>query len=77
MVCLALSCFYSTPNFVTIKTMAKAGAVIKLGLICSVCKSRNYNTSKNKLENKEKMALNKYCRKCRKHTEHKETEKLD
>lgn len=57
--------------------MAKAGAVVKLGLICSVCKGRNYNTSKNKLENKEKLVLTKYCRKCRKHTEHKETEKLD
>lgn len=57
--------------------MAKAGATIKLGLVCSVCGSRNYVTSKNKLENKEKLILKKYCRHCRKHTEHKETEKLD
>lgn len=57
--------------------MAKAGATVKLGLICSACNSRNYLTSKNKLENKEKLLLSKYCRHCRKHTEHKETEKLD
>jgi large subunit ribosomal protein L33 len=56
--------------------MAKAGATVKLGLICTVCQTRNYITSKNKLENKEKLLLSKYCRKCRKHTDHKETEKL-
>ncbi|MCL4390179.1 MAG: 50S ribosomal protein L33 [Patescibacteria group bacterium] len=56
--------------------MAKAGAVIRFGLVCSVCGSRNYVTSKNKLENKEKITLSKYCRHCRKHTEHKENEKL-
>jgi large subunit ribosomal protein L33 len=56
--------------------MAKTEATIKLGLVCSVCGRRNYVTSKNKLENKEKLVLKKYCRRCRKHTEHKETEKL-
>lgn len=56
--------------------MAKQGAVIKLGMVCSVCKKLNYLTSKNKLENKEKLVLKKYCRYCRKHTEHKETERL-
>jgi len=57
--------------------MAKKGdTVVLLGMTCSVCGSRNYLTSKNKIENKEKLVLKKYCRKCRKHTEHKETEKL-
>jgi len=56
--------------------MAKAGAAVKLGMVCSVCKKLNYLTSKNKLENKEKLLLKKYCRYCRKHTEHKETERL-
>lgn len=56
--------------------MAKAGAVVKLGMVCSVCKKLNYLTSKNKIENKEKMILKKYCRYCRKHTDHKETERL-
>jgi len=57
--------------------MAKGEATVKLGLVCTVCQSRNYVTSKNKIENKEKLQLMKYCRHCRKHTEHKETEKLD
>lgn len=54
----------------------KSEAVIKLGMVCTVCGLLNYLTSKNKLENKEKMVLNKYCRKCKKHTPHKEREKL-
>lgn len=54
----------------------KTEAVIKLGLVCAVCGRLNYVTSKNKLENKEKLVLKKYCRHCRKHTEHKEREKL-
>lgn len=57
--------------------MAKKETRIKLALICQVCKSQNYITSKNKLENKEKLVLKKYCKTCKKHTEHKETEKLD
>ncbi|MEK7565896.1 MAG: 50S ribosomal protein L33 [Patescibacteria group bacterium] len=58
--------------------MAKKGeAVIKVGLVCSVCRSRNYVTHKNKINMEgKKILLNKYCRKCRKHTSHKETEKL-
>lgn len=57
--------------------MAKKGeATIKLGLTCTACKTRGYITSKNKMENKEKLVLSKYCRKCRKHTQHKEIEKL-
>lgn len=57
--------------------MAKKGeAVIKIGLTCTVCKTRGYITSKNKLENKEKLLLKKYCKKCKKRTDHKETEKL-
>ncbi len=48
-----------------------------LAMVCQVCKKRNYITSKNKVEMKEKLVLKKYCNRCRKHTEHKETEKLD
>ena len=57
--------------------MAKKDNVILIALICQVCKSQNYITKKNKTENKEKLVLKKYCKKCKKHTEHKETEKLD
>ena len=55
---------------------SKKDAVMKFGLVCSVCKNSNYVTSKNKIENKDKIELNKYCRHCRKHTLHKEVEKL-
>jgi len=45
----------------------------KVILICEVCLSRNYTVYKNKLTNKERIALSKYCKKCGKHTIHKET----
>ncbi|NMB57114.1 50S ribosomal protein L33 [Candidatus Beckwithbacteria bacterium] len=48
----------------------------KLGLVCSVCKSRNYITSRNKVNTEEKLKLLKYCKKCQKRTEHKEVAKL-
>jgi len=57
--------------------MAKKEHRILLALLCQVCKSQNYMTSKNKTEVKEKLVLKKYCKRCKKHTEHKETDKLD
>ncbi|TBR17345.1 50S ribosomal protein L33 [bacterium] len=42
-------------------------------LECTVCKNRNYTTTKNKKQHQEKLELKKYCRFCRKHTLHKET----
>lgn len=45
----------------------------KIILICEECLSRNYTVYKNKLVNKERLSLNKYCKKCGKHTIHKET----
>jgi len=57
--------------------MAKKGEHrIKIGLVCSVCKNRNYITQKNKMETPEKLKFNKFCKHCRKVIEHKETEKL-
>ncbi|MBI2011630.1 50S ribosomal protein L33 [Candidatus Daviesbacteria bacterium] len=47
-----------------------------LGLDCSVCKNRNYITSKNTLNTKDKLRLNKYCKHCRKVTPHEEVKKL-
>jgi len=41
-------------------------------LECTVCKSRNYTTKKNKKLHQEKLEMNKFCRPCRKHTPHKE-----
>ncbi len=53
--------------------MAKAGIREKIILACEVCKQRNYNTMKNKKNDPERLAMMKYCRFCRKHTNHKET----
>ncbi|MCL5676090.1 MAG: 50S ribosomal protein L33 [Patescibacteria group bacterium] len=56
--------------------MAKKDVVMKILLVCTVCDSRNYLTTRNKLNTTEKLGLKKYCKKCRKHTQHKETDKL-
>ena len=57
--------------------MAKKGEHrIKVGLFCSICKNRNYVTTRNKLNTTEKLALSKFCSHCRKITAHKETDKL-
>lgn len=53
--------------------MAKKSNRILINLECGVCQNRNYLTSKNALETKEKLTLRKYCKKCRRHTEHTET----
>ncbi len=42
-------------------------------LACEDCKERNYTTTKNKKNIKERLELSKYCPKCKKHTAHKET----
>ncbi len=57
--------------------MAKKGEHrIKVGLTCSVCKNRNYISEKNKLNTTNKLLIKKYCKHCKKRTDHKETEKL-
>jgi len=45
---------------------------INFQLQCSECKEKNYTTSKNPTENKEKLEMSKFCSSCRKHTAHKE-----
>jgi large subunit ribosomal protein L33 len=42
-------------------------------LVCAECKQRNYNTTKNKKLQKDKLEVKKYCRFCKKHTLHKES----
>jgi large subunit ribosomal protein L33 len=42
-------------------------------LQCGDCKSRNYVTTKNKKTTPERLEFKKFCRRCRKHTDHKET----
>ena len=46
---------------------------VKITLVCSECKQRNYDTTKNKKNDPERIELTKYCRFCRKHTPHKES----
>ena len=45
----------------------------KVILVCSESLSRNYSVTKNKRVNVERLELRKYCKKCGKHTIHKET----
>ncbi|NLG80987.1 MAG: 50S ribosomal protein L33 [Bacilli bacterium] len=45
----------------------------KIILICTECLSRNYTTDKNKLNDKERLEIKKFCKHCNKHTLHKET----
>lgn len=56
--------------------MAKKGARQLIGLICAECKSQNYVSEKNKTNTVGKLTFSKYCKRCRKHTEHRETQKL-
>lgn len=40
---------------------------------CAECKTINYYSKKNKKKIKERLTLNKFCKRCGKHTSHKET----
>ncbi len=42
-------------------------------LECTECKRRNYTTDKNKKNQPKRVEYKKYCRWCKKRTEHKET----
>jgi large subunit ribosomal protein L33 len=41
-------------------------------LACLDCKERNYSTTKNRRNTPDRVELKKYCKRCRKHTGHKE-----
>jgi len=56
--------------------MAKGDQRLTLGLKCTECKRVNYVTERNKINTEEKLLLKKYCKWCKKKTEHKETDKL-
>ena len=45
----------------------------KVILACTECKQRNYDTTKNKKSDPDRIELMKYCRFCKKQTLHKET----
>ena len=46
---------------------------VKITLVCTECKQRNYDTEKNKKNDPDRLELKKFCRFCRKHTLHKES----
>lgn len=46
---------------------------VKITLSCTECKQRNYNTTKNKRNNPDRIEMMKYCKFCKKETLHKET----
>jgi len=55
--------------------MAKKGARVVIYLACTECegKPRNYTSEKNRKNDSERLKLNKYCSRCRRHTLHQET----
>ena len=53
--------------------MSKNGKRVQVTLACEVCKRRNYITMKNKVNDRERIEMSKYCQWERKHTMHKET----
>jgi large subunit ribosomal protein L33 len=54
-------------------SMAKNEKRVQVTLACEVCKRRNYITTKNKLNDRERIEMKKFCRWDRQHTVHKET----
>jgi large subunit ribosomal protein L33 len=53
--------------------MAKGDNRPTITMACTDCKHRNYVTSMNKVNDRDRMELNKYCRWCRGHKLHRET----
>jgi large subunit ribosomal protein L33 len=53
--------------------MAKKADRIIIHLACTECKERNYTTTKNKRNDPNRLELNKFCRRERKVTLHRET----
>lgn len=45
----------------------------RITLECTECKSRNYDTYKNKKNDPDRLEFKKYCPVCKKHTVHKES----
>jgi large subunit ribosomal protein L33 len=53
--------------------VAKADNRPGITLACEDCKRRNYQTEKNKQNDRDRVAMKKYCRWCGHHTLHRET----
>ena len=48
-------------------------ARVKITLVCTECKQRNYDTKKNKKNDPDRLEFKKHCRFCKKHTLHRES----
>ena len=55
--------------------MAKKVVRQNIVFTCTICNNKNYTSTKNTLNSKDKLELNKFCPNCRKHTFHKEGKK--
>ena len=55
------------------ETVAKNEKRVQVTLACEECKRRNYITMKNKVNDRERIEMSKYCKFDRRHTMHKET----
>ena len=53
--------------------MPKSDTRPKVTLACTVCKERNYITTKNRHTQRERLQLRKYCPRCNTHQPHRET----
>jgi large subunit ribosomal protein L33 len=53
--------------------MAATDVRPKITMACQECKNRNYITRKNRRNDPDRLDLHKFCRHCRRHTEHRET----
>ena len=51
----------------------KEGNRPTITLACTECKDRNYVTVKNRINDRDRIELRKYCRRERRHTLHRET----
>ena len=51
----------------------KKGVRPVITLECTECKERNYTTEKNRRNDPGRMEIEKYCKRCKKHTLHRET----
>src|SRR5436190_24065427 len=53
--------------------MAKSDNRPKITMACTECRHRNYTTEKNRVNDRDRIEMKKYCRWCRGHTLHRET----
>ena len=53
--------------------MAKKEVRVVIYMACTECKERNYTSEKSRRNDPNRLELQKFCNRCRKHTLHRET----